>query len=261
MCSVIALVLLTSGCHGPDPGVVRDTVNVDHAIVAGGQVSILNENGDIQVRTTSGDRVLVEAEKASSAGEGQFDLVDVVFTEDGDDLLVQVVFEPTARDISVDLDVRVPEDVEVVQVSTANGNIDVTGTRGDADLTTANGWVTVVGIEGFVTISSGNGRVEVIDTTGVGNVTTSNGDLRLDIRAIAGDVELRATNGGISVSVSPAIDADVVITTTNGNIDYHDTVLDVTLEEPRRVEGTVGDGGAGLTLAATNGDVYFYELM
>lgn len=256
----LLLALLTSGCVGPNAGSETETIDLDHAISAGGRVSVVTENGNIRVLTTTGDRVLVEAEKVTSAGRDQFDLVDVVFVGDGMDLMVQVEFDPEASDISVNLEVRVPEDALVVMASTDNGDIDLVETRGNATLTTSNGWVTVTGVEGFVEISSSNGRVEVMDTVGIGDVTTSNGDLRLDVRALAGDVEVRASNGAISLSVSPDVDADVVITTTNGNIDYHDTVLDATLVEPKRVEGTVGEGGTSMTVTTTNGDVYFYEL-
>jgi DUF4097 and DUF4098 domain-containing protein YvlB len=259
--ALLVMVMLSSGCVNPEEGVIRDTVDLDHLISDGGRVSIENENGNIQVGTTTGDRVLVEAEKASSAGEAQFDLVDVVFEDDGTDLLLKVVFEPEARGISVNLDVQVPDTARVVLVSSDNGNIDLVGTRGNTTLTTLNGWVTVDGVQGFVEASSSNGRVEVLDTTGVGNVTTSNGDLRLDVRALAGNVTLSAFNGAVSLFVSPAVDADVVITTNNGNIDFHDTVLDTTLVEAKRVEGTVGDGGTDLMVTTTNGDVYFYELL
>ena len=253
--------MLSSGCVDPGAGVERETVDLDHAISLGGQVSVVSENGRIQVRTTNEDRVLVHAVKESWGGESMFDLVDIVFTGDLNDLWVSVEFDPGAQDISVDLTVRVPASAEVVLVSTDNGDIDITGTRGNATLTTLNGWVFADGVRGFLEISTRNGRVEVTDTTGLGNVTAMNGDLRMDVQALKGDVEFRAYNGAISVDVSPDIDADVVITTTNGRIQFHDTVLDASLVLSNRVEGKVGSGGTDLTVTTVNGEIYFYHLL
>jgi hypothetical protein len=259
--AVVVVVMLSSGCVDPERMIERDAVDLDHAVAAGGRVSVTSENGDIQVRSYAGNLVEVHAVKESWGGVRQFDLVEVVFAGNEHDLRVEVVFEPEAHDVSVDLTVRVPRTAEVVSVSTVNGNIDVIDTRGNVTINTLNGWVTADGVEGFAEISTLNGRVEVIDTAGIGNVSASNGGMRMDVRAIAGDVELRSLNGAISVSVSRAVDADVVITVTNGLIQFHDTILDATLVEAKRVEGTVGAGGPELTLTVTNGEVYFYELL
>jgi hypothetical protein len=252
--------MLASGCVDPEDVVDRETVDLDHLVSEGAVVSVSSPNGDVRVGSSRGDRVEVHAVKESWGGERQFDLVDIVFVGNESVLSVEVVIDPRAMNVAVALTVTVPDIATLASVSAENGAIDVTGTRGDATLTTLNGWVTAEGIDGFVTISTLNGRVEVLRTTGVGNVSASNGGLRLDVQAIAGNVTLGSINGAVSVSVSPDIDADVVITNTNGLIQFHDTVLHATLEESHRVEGTVGAGGPTMTVSAVNGDVYFYEL-
>jgi hypothetical protein len=260
--SLAMVTLAVCGCIGPpDDDFFEDEDFIERTVNETTVVSIESQNGNIRITSTENDQVSVRMIKRTWSDRAQLRTVDVVFVEVVGGLLVRVVYDQNATDIEVDLRVAVPEFAWLGNVSNTNGMVTIRGTRGNSTVTSSNGYIDVVGVDGFVEVSTSNGRVEVIDTTGIRNITTSNGDLRIDILSIVGPTELRTSNGAISASVDPSVDAYVVITNTIGRITFHDTVLTTTLEQPGRVEGTAGTGGFPLVLMTENGDVHFSEHM
>jgi DUF4097 and DUF4098 domain-containing protein YvlB len=133
------------------------------------------------------------------------------------------------------LDVRLtmPPGVEVVELRTGRGRIDVAGlagrlslmsgngpltlrsARGEAEVATGNGEVVLEGFDGTVTattgnnhiqaerlsgtatLHTGNGHIAVRDSEGTIKATTGNGEVRLT--AVAGDVEANTGHGPVAI--------------------------------------------------------------
>ena len=163
-----------------------------------------------------------------------------------------------------------------IQVQTANGTVRATGpdTRGDRrswsvsyevsvprsiDLTleSQNGGLSVGGVRGRLSLSTQNGGIALDGVGGDVRGETTNGGLsvRLAGDRWAGDgLDLRTTNGGISLSVPSAYSARLVTSTVNGGFNS-EIPLTVQGQIGRRIEANLGQGGAPIRLATTNGGV------
>ena len=141
------------------------------------------------------------------------------------------------NDTQVHFDVRVPAGIGF-SGHTVNGEIDAEALQGDVDARTVNGSVKVA-------------------TTGTAVASTVNGSLNLTMGR--GDfpdgASFKTVNGSITLRVAGAIDADLNAETLNGDIasDFPITIRGTA--SPRRIRGTVGNGGHPLSLSTVNGSI------
>src|SRR5688572_28929855 len=137
----------------------------------GGQFTIRNFNGPIDVRPASGNTVELRAEKRLRDGG---DVRDVGFeirkSSGGDVEICSTQNEDTCygdrrggerwrRQVSVAMTVQVPRGVRV-KLSTGNGALSVEGAVSDVQASTGNGRVPIAETGGQVRVSTGNGDVE-----------------------------------------------------------------------------------------------------
>lgn len=169
--------------------------------------------------------------------------------------------------------VEVPRGV-VVQVSSGNGDVAVSGATanvhaasGNGDVrvdagaanvnaSSGNGAVLVDGARGPVHASSGNGRVTVSTAQGPVNASTGNGrvDVAIASRA-AGDMEFSSGNGSITVTLPSSFSAQIEASTGNGGF-QSDFPLQVNGRiSSHRVSGTIGSGGGRMRLSTGNGTI------
>ena len=135
--------------------------------------------------------------------------------------------------------VRVPRSTNL-ELDTTNGGIEVVGVEGDMEFSTTNGGVRLIGLAGDV-----RGR-------------TTNGGLRVELAGDrwAGDgMDVRTTNGGVTVMVPDGYSAELEVGTTNGGIDIDFPVTIQGRIGRRSLSTTLGDGGAPIRLGTTNGGV------
>lgn len=126
-----------------------------------------------------------------------------------------------------------------LDLSTVNGGLNVDGVAGDHELTTTNGGIAMVG---------GGGRVRARTTNG-------SVDVRLTGTRWAGEeLDLRTTNGGITLSVPDGFAANLTASTVHGGID---TDFPVTMQGRigRSINAEIGGGGPPVRLSTTNGGI------
>ena len=82
-----------------------------------------------------------------------------------------------------------------------------------------------------------------------------NGEVTIEIATSNGDINVETVNGDVVLDHGNAIDANFTFETVNGEMSA--TGQDVTLdtETPRRMEGTVGNGGFAISVETVNGDI------
>lgn len=250
-----SVVGVLAGCNAPGLETRREesfTVSPEGATNA----RVMNRNGGVTVRSGTGDAVRVEVTKRGfGVDESVLDRISVNRSVEGDALTLEVVYPSDVSRVSTDLRVELPSSLSLALGETANGGVDAQGVDGDATLRAGNGGVRAAEMPGFLTLEAGNGAIEASDVGGIDGVSAGNGGIDVEIPAIRGDTEVRASNGGIEAAISPAIDAQFEARVTNGGVDVSGLELTDATISPSRVAGTMGDGGPSLTLRAGNGGI------
>ena len=191
----------------------------------------------------------------------------------------------------VDWRLTIPKTM-AVELSSMEGDVEVSGSRGEVSVNTTEGNITVTGgvsrislqsVEGDVALSDANGRIEVStvdgtitirDVTGELEVSATDGDLTLenvdvtdlDASTVDGDIgfsgpvrqggryRLSSHDGDVTVT-SPTIDAEVSVSTFSGDFDSDYPVSLSGSQHRRRMHFSLGRGGARLDLESFDGTV------
>jgi hypothetical protein len=216
----------------------------------GQTAEIKTVNGEIRAEAWDGDRVEVRATKRWRRSDPDEVTIEVIEHEGG--VTICTVYPGRGNrcgvgsegsmsvrhnDVSVDYVVRVPNGVAF------------TGRA-------VNGGVEAAGLSGDVLAVSVNGSIEV-STSGAVEASTVNGSIRAAMGAARWDDEIRfsTVNGRIDLTLPGDADAVVSASTVNGDI-ATDLPLKVTGRfGPKRVSGTIGDGGGRLSLETVNGGI------
>jgi len=224
-------------------------------IAAGKRLEVKGVNGDVRATFTNGAEAVVNATKHARRSDP--DEVEIKVVESDQGITICAVY-PTPRrarqentcepgdrwhsstdnnDVVVDFEVQVPAGIEF------NGQ-------------TVNGEMSAEGLKGDVRASSVNGSVRV-STTGLAEASTVNGSVYAEMGRAnwTNDLEFSTVNGGITLILPAKLDTDVRATTVNGDIET-DWPLTITGRfSNRRLHGTIGAGGRGLTLSTVNGEI------
>ncbi len=220
----------------------------------GRTIEVKNVNGNIEAVAASGSDVRVTATKRARRSDPETVRIEVVEHSGG--VTICAVY-PRGRDgrenecvpgrggrmsndrndTQVDFRVEVPGGVRLVARS-VNGNVQARGLSQDVEAVTVNGKVTV-------------------STTGLARATSVNGSLDIEMGRGAwdGEVEFETVNGSITITMSGDVHADVSASTVNGSIS---TDYPLTIQGrfgPKRLRGTIGDGGGELVLSTVNGSI------
>lgn len=200
-------------------------------------VSVQNSNGDVAVSTHNGQRVVVDALVTAPSERRVGDVTIEGGSADGE-FVVEAVVDGDTSQVSVDLEVRVPDGTEVETVQSENGDVEVQSVASVAAARSRNGDAAVRGV----------GQV--------GSVGTENGDVAAEVPApLPGDVTVESTNGDAEVWVSPDADADLWATTDNGDVTVEGLDLADRQDSETEVRGTLGEGTNEVTVSTENGDV------
>lgn len=264
----VALAAVIAGCtdivSGPAGPEVTAEFDDAYAADANTVLSVVNTNGRVSITSREGDTIILSAVKKTRFGAEQLDMVEITAERSGNELTIEAaslsgistIIPPR---VTVDMNISVPKDVIVDSVALSNGEITVDGVRGDVSVSCSNGRVTMTDVDGYVAARVMNGNINIRNTTGVGGggLEVANGNIVADIHAIAGDTTIKNTNGRITVGIDPALNANLEMRTTNGEISVsgvEPTTITRT-DNKTYLEGVLGDGGDTLTIVTTNGDV------
>lgn len=196
------------------------------------------------------------------------------------------------------LEIHVPFGTRV-HVNSGNGDITVSGTRGPVDLTSFNGDIEVTeandrieiktfngdisasGIQGRLSVSASNGDVEIEEARGEIEVNTLNGDIdlvRIESAAVraktmsgritydgtverTGEYSFNAFSGGIEMAIPADAGASLSVSTFSGTLDSPDFPLTLSpgtrSRESRGQSMTfdLGGGGARISLESFSGEI------
>jgi DUF4097 and DUF4098 domain-containing protein YvlB len=142
------------------------------------------------------------------------------------------------RGWSVSYDIYVPRHSNIEAI-TQNGGVSAESIEGDIDFQATNGGINVDNLAGNVRGETTNGGV---------NATLSGSSWR------GRGLDLRTTNGGVSLNIPRAYNARLETGTTNGgmNIDFPITVQGMI---SKHIQAQLGSGGPVVRAVTTNGGV------
>jgi hypothetical protein len=242
-----------------------------------------NMNGSVTVRGWTRDRIRVRAT------HGARDHMEI--HRSGSDIRI----EPESRHgapgtVRIEIDVPAAmalriegvynhtqvEDVSgALEIETVDGNIAVRGGRGRIELESVQGSITVDGANGQIDASSVNNGIRITNSSGPIAVETVNGPITLagirstqvEANSVNGALTYQGTierggryylashNGDVQISLPAGTNADLVVSTFNGEFEV-DFPVQVREREARgRFQLQLGSGGARVELESFGGSV------
>ena len=238
----------------------RDNFSKTLPLKAGERFSLENVNGGVTVATWKDSKVEIKAVKIARKYKEDLDKVEIRVEERAGSVSVKAVWPkfPRRANVDVEFTIMVPEGVDLDEVETVNGGVEITGRYGRAAVGTTNGSITVRDASGDLKAGTTNGGVRVSRFDGPIKAGTTNGSVKLEGVAFKDGVSAETTNGSISLAIAApeTINADLRAGTTNGHITVD---FPITLQSfhnsKRRIEGRIGQGGPEISLHTTNGSI------
>jgi Putative adhesin len=223
-------------------------------LAAGQAIEIKGINGDVRATPSSSGDVEVTAARSARRSNPAEIRIEVVQHSGG--VTICAVY-PTApgrepnqcvaggggrsstrdNDTSVHFDVRVPYGVGFIG-RTVNGEINGDSLQGDAEAHTVNGSIRL-STTGLAVANTVNGSVHVT----MGRADWPNG------------ASFKTVNGGITLNLPAVFDADLQADTLNGSITTDFPITVTGQFSPRRLQGTIGNGGRPLNISTVNGSI------
>jgi DUF4097 and DUF4098 domain-containing protein YvlB len=242
----------------------REEFSKSVPLKAGETFVLANVNGKVSVSTWRESRVEIKAVKIARDAARDLKDVEIRVAESAGRVEVKAVWPKNRHDVhvSVNFEVRVPEDVNLKRVETVNGDVKVSGSFGAAVLGSTNGSVTAEGVRGALDAETTNGGIRVVGLEGRLAAETTNGSIRIEKLTFRDGVRAETTNGSIHLAFGSAgpVNATLRAETTNGHVSVD---LPVTLKNLRRsrrmIEAQVGQGGPEIALCTTNGSILIGE--
>jgi len=197
-----------AGCLSTGRG-ATETVTETYQTTDLSSLSLTTVNGSITVDGHEGDAIEVTATKAAPT-EDILESVTLASSRSDGHLTLEADSETSAflfgPEPKIDLEVTVPAGIRLARAETTNGDIDVSLTDGDGDLTaeSTNGEITVRApdsLDATVSVSTTNGDISIdgfenSNASGDGSLemTLGDGTRRIRLETTNGDVALRSTD-------------------------------------------------------------------
>lgn len=250
-----------------------------HPMPAGGRLYLENFNGSIDISGWDQPSAEISGIKYA-ARESALDALKIDVVASGDLLRIRTV-RPSGHsgNMGVRYVIRVPRSATLeriissngairvhdldgaVRLETSNGAIELTSTGGPAFVRTSNGRIQASGVRRGLDASTSNGGITAVLTDVEPGqsirLQTSNGsvDLSLDRLDAANEVSVNTSNASITLRMPAETGARITARTSNGRITNEFNSVFEGRSERNRLEGTLGDGGARISLATSNGSI------
>lgn len=252
---------------------VQDTLSSDNV----DRLTVISQTGSITIVGEDRDDITIDAVKQSSSVRTDLDDLSVE-TSIRDGLLeIRVKFEGETgwleSEPSVDLDIAVPNSLEVEHVESVVGETTIRNVTGDIRVNATTGSITIEDIDGSVDARSTTGRIAITDVTGLvsaqattgrvtlrdvgttGDVRTTTGRIEAEIPAIDGDTHFTASTGRIEAAIATNLDAEIYAQSSTGSVNYDKLPLADVTSSSNSVRGRLGDGGPTLAFETDTGRI------
>lgn len=266
----------------------------DYYPSAGTILNLDNINGSITVTKWNEDRMNINITKKANE-KSEFEKVKIII-EEGSDFSVKTEHLEKKPKVAVEYVINIPDYVDLDEIISSNGSVELEGTSGNAtiltsngsvdirehtgniEIRTSNGKITGYDISGNVSAASSNGRVDLQGITGsasaitsnatidisncplVTTARTSNARIELEILEMQNDLEVTTSNGKIILEISAQLDADLMASTNNGRIIHDLPRLNSQTVKSNYLKGKLGKGGYSLDIRTSNANILLETL-
>ncbi|MBW6463037.1 MAG: DUF4097 family beta strand repeat-containing protein [Bacillota bacterium] len=248
----ISLLLLTAtGCSNV---VTSEEFMQTYQVRSGTIIEIINPNGSVTITGWDQNETEIKAVKESLRGREALDEIDINI-DIADKLLIETVHPSANTVVSVDYEIKVPGDLLIGIIDCSNGNIILENVSGNPELTTSNGSINATRVNGIVKADSSNGNITATGVRGLAGLKTSNGNILAELPQLHENLEIKTSNGSISLLLSPSLSVDLDAKTSNGSISISNLNIDTALFERTHLSGEMNGGGLRITLETSNGSI------
>lgn len=257
ICTLTGLILIVlTACSGER---VTEEFSESYSVKQGTTVRINNLNGDISVAGWDGEKVEIYVFKESVHGKEALDEVDI-FIEVAGEMIIRTEHPTPQAKVSVDYQVKIPENVFLDIVEGSNGDILVENLSGNLVLSTSNGSITATGVYGTVSARSSNGDINISDVRGLGTLQTSNGNINAELPRLHEDLDIKTSNGSITLALAPTLEADLSLKTSNGSVSYSGLNIEASEIDQTLLVGALNGGGSKMNVTTSNGSIELVPL-
>jgi hypothetical protein len=284
---MLGLVAVVAQGQGRERGRDREqdtSTDTTVAVRPGTRLEVHNMDGDIVVRTWDRNEVRIQAEHSSrdqvEVGYGGVVLKVSASGRRGAPRAVDyAITVPAAMDLTLGglySDVSVEGSIGRIAVETVQGDVTVHGGRSLVTLHSVDGEVHATGVVGRLEANSTNGEITVEDAEGDVSVEGVNGDITLrgirsgnvDATTVNGSIEYHGTvqddgtyrlsthNGDVTMTVPPAANATVTVSTFSGDFESDFPVTLTGTRQGKRFSFTIGSGKATMELESFQGSIH-----
>jgi serine/threonine protein kinase len=224
---------------------------------AHGRIRLDNVNGQVEIAGWDRSDVVIKALKHGK-NQGSFEAAKIDVAASADEISIHTrqpsgdknltgmwsLLKNTGNsDATVDYAIQVPHHARLANISSVNGRIAIEAISGDIDASSVNGTLQVRGAAGSLKLSTVNGRM-VAELVSLGRGQS---------------VSLDSVNGSIEATLPADAQAKVTANTLNGGLSSDFPALVVKKEFPvsKKLNGTLGNGGASVKASTVNGAIRF----
>jgi len=231
-----------------------------YRIGSGTELEVNNINGDITIERIDGNNIIIDIVKKTKKDRTELEKVTVDITS-GETFVVKTRYLEDNVDVSVDIALKVPDNIMEVAIENVNGTIDIEGITAEINIDNANGDITVTEVNGTVEVDLANGDVRIEGDAIIEDVELANGSISAEVRALAEDgAQFELANGTIRIYILESLNADIEARIVMGNLKVHDLSIDYTKQKSNSIEGTLNDGGPLIEIGAATGNISIYRL-
>lgn len=236
---LLAIALLV--CTSPAAAFDRSFYE-SYRLPADGSFALTNVNGSVRIEGWDKEEVLVHAIKISRGSPSDVHRVKIDVRRETKSVAVATRYpEGEGVEVTVNYRIRVPYRATLRQVTTVNGEVLVRGMESSGDLRTING------------------GIELLDSAGRFDLRSTNGSVHVELselRAAAG-LNIETVNGAVHVALPPGSDADLDVSSMNGEFRSE---LPVVSPASREFQGRLGRGGSPVRIRTVNGAIELVNL-
>lgn len=142
-----------------------------------------------------------------------------------------------------------------VTMHTSGGGIQAQRLSGPADLSTSGGPIDVTDSTGNLSLDTSGGGIRIQNVDGSVQAHTSGGGIRAELRSNHG-IDLSTSGGGITLLLPPNTPGSIEASTSGGSVTSDFPLTTTHFDSSNHVQGTIGGGGARISLHTSGGSIH-----
>ena len=255
--SHLAVLLLFVGVTGL--AARADDWNKQFTVTGKPEVAVQVDDGNIEVRTGAADRI--EARVETRGWRISSDEVRVEPTQSGNhlDLVVRVPREHFSfGNHSVRVTLVVPAE-STMNLRTKDGNVTVSGVKGEQRISTGDGNLDLSGLDGSLVADTGDGNISAKGRFDLLDIHTGDGNIDADANSgskMKGGWTARTGDGNITLRLPDGFSADLDAHTGDGKVRADFPITTTGAFRENTVRGKMNGGGYLLQLQSGDGDLH-----